>query len=687
MAELSARIIAKASATAAEEPQASDLEVAELAVNTADGKLFTKHTDGSVVTISGGGTASAVDSVNGETGVVSLGIQDMDDFQFALGTPPSNRFNSYSLALSVDGEWAQDGTGLYSRKVDSDSNSIETQANYGGNDIWYSQDGVNWTAASGTFTDFTTHARWSIGNPGLNTGGSLYLTFTDPSTVPAPIVDGEILQWVDADQKFKPTPLHVDISVEDLSNVSNNVKGNLYDDKIVPQASSSADGPGQYDARGTGILLLSDINADGVNINAYHSTWTLGDAISFYDGTDGSLIYSTTISNAPTHSGGVIYFNLTNYDGWAAVQATTSLVVQNDTRPTTDTGYGARDGQALTWVDANNQWEPADVAGGGAVDSVNDQTGVVSLGVQDMDDFALSLNGQVAFHDAKQGEDNPGGVVSNVDGAFSFNTTSNIYINRVTPTSGVSLDSQGFLAGDTVLWVSADGINYTEHISAGSFDNNGVAYFYSLSPTLDAYATADALYFSLSNPVTSLTEGDTLQWNSADQKFNPAQVPTRIQDQDDLETPAVFRYIKGVDSSPSNPGQFYYITTNLKINQDDADGNDAGLGSATELWMSIDGGATWEYHNLGSPVPEFSHYTWSGLNGDGSEFPLVYAALAGTEVLVTTQPPLADGVVLAWDSTANAFKPTLDYVHLSTLKTEVAASADFADFQARIAAL
>jgi|TARA_R100001460_G_scaffold94300_1_gene136362 hypothetical protein len=32
-------------------PSASDIEVGELAVNTADGKLFTKHTDGSVKTI------------------------------------------------------------------------------------------------------------------------------------------------------------------------------------------------------------------------------------------------------------------------------------------------------------------------------------------------------------------------------------------------------------------------------------------------------------------------------------------------------------------------------------------------------------------------------------------------------------------------------------------------------------
>ena len=48
----------KRSSTASDEPVASDLEVGELAVNTADGKIFTKHTDGSIVTISGGSGSS-----------------------------------------------------------------------------------------------------------------------------------------------------------------------------------------------------------------------------------------------------------------------------------------------------------------------------------------------------------------------------------------------------------------------------------------------------------------------------------------------------------------------------------------------------------------------------------------------------------------------------------------------------
>ena len=45
----------KRSSTASDTPSASDLAVGELAVNTADAKLFTKHTDGTVKELAGGG--------------------------------------------------------------------------------------------------------------------------------------------------------------------------------------------------------------------------------------------------------------------------------------------------------------------------------------------------------------------------------------------------------------------------------------------------------------------------------------------------------------------------------------------------------------------------------------------------------------------------------------------------------
>jgi len=66
MADLNARIKPKKSSTTGEVPQAADLEVAEIAVNTADGKLFVKHTDSSIKEISGGTdiTTESIDALS-----------------------------------------------------------------------------------------------------------------------------------------------------------------------------------------------------------------------------------------------------------------------------------------------------------------------------------------------------------------------------------------------------------------------------------------------------------------------------------------------------------------------------------------------------------------------------------------------------------------------------------------------
>ncbi len=55
MADFIARIKPKKTSVAGEIPSPADLEVSELAVNTADGKLFVKHTDDTIKEISGSG--------------------------------------------------------------------------------------------------------------------------------------------------------------------------------------------------------------------------------------------------------------------------------------------------------------------------------------------------------------------------------------------------------------------------------------------------------------------------------------------------------------------------------------------------------------------------------------------------------------------------------------------------------
>lgn len=84
MPEFNAPIKPKKSSTASEVPQAGDLEVAEIAINTADGLMWTKHTDNSIVQIGGGGGGGAVDSVAGKTGVVTLQVTDNTDVSYQL---------------------------------------------------------------------------------------------------------------------------------------------------------------------------------------------------------------------------------------------------------------------------------------------------------------------------------------------------------------------------------------------------------------------------------------------------------------------------------------------------------------------------------------------------------------------------------------------------------------------------
>lgn len=67
------KLILKKSSVAAKVPLATDLEIGELAVNLADGKLYSKNAGGTVVLVGSGTAASGVTSVSGTAPIVSSG--------------------------------------------------------------------------------------------------------------------------------------------------------------------------------------------------------------------------------------------------------------------------------------------------------------------------------------------------------------------------------------------------------------------------------------------------------------------------------------------------------------------------------------------------------------------------------------------------------------------------------------
>jgi hypothetical protein len=132
--------------------------------------------------------------------------------------------------------------------------------------------------------------------------------------------------------------------------------------------------------------------------------------------------------------------------------AATSINALNDV----DTATTApSNGQALVWNSTTSQWEPGTVAGGGgAVDSVNGQTGIVVLDTDDVSEgvtnlyytntrsrAALSGGTGVTYNNTT------GSIAIGQDVATTANTTFNSTTNTKTISVGESLDANGNYTG------------------------------------------------------------------------------------------------------------------------------------------------------------------------------------------------------------------------------------------------
>ena len=166
-----------------------------------DGTPYVRQDAGWVSASSDG---DVVESVNGETGVVSLGIQDMDDYH----KPSEYVFDTFVTPESPNeaGQWTVQSPGLSNNLAfaKEDANGVATSVIKDlpiGSSIWLNGVELTTDANGASFSPGGTVGSWYIGIAedvsAVDTSGGLTITLE------APVAEGDILQWNDADQKFK----------------------------------------------------------------------------------------------------------------------------------------------------------------------------------------------------------------------------------------------------------------------------------------------------------------------------------------------------------------------------------------------------------------------------------------------------------------------------------------------------
>jgi hypothetical protein len=210
-----------------------------------------------------------------------------------------------------------------------------------------------------------------------------------------------------------------------------------------------------------------------------------------------------------------------------ALQPTDSIDALSDVDTTT---AAPTDGQALVWVDANSQWEPGTVSGGGgAVDSVNGQTGVVSLGIQDMDDFEL-YSPPPTVSIAYDNNIGTSGAAPGGPGNFSpYDLDASTILLMVDHEDSSGTDVLTDLAAWTALtthYINIDGVS--TQVTLASFVARADRYDLNITKAGSLWtdlSTASAITLN-DGPVSyaPLADDDILQWVDADQKFKPIDV-------------------------------------------------------------------------------------------------------------------------------------------------------------------
>ena len=372
----------------------------------------------------------------------------------------------------------------------------------------------------------------------LSGGEEITLEMAMFSSGDAPLADGDILQWVNADSKFKPTQLPTAVSsIDDLSDVDTSTVAPTDGQALLWDNANSQWEPGTISGGGgaTEIRDLTDVetvaNAQGyemqqgtfTNSGEFQTNGAQGILIDNRSKnslgalplptSNGSFWFSTseygpftelTINGGVGTAGSFAYsFDFVDRSSLDAVLTGSTTVYFHSVDP----AIGPSDGQVLIWDNANSQWEP----------------GTVASSIQTATDFKLQPatgTAPVTRTAASQTSNVPSGQVGT-----SIQTSGYTYW---------SVDPEGDESG-TIL-------DYLSNVASFPIDVDISGTVVTVTGIQDDSASLSTPYVRLDHPNISLVNGtsytlglaaaptlplqnnDILQWVDADSKFKPTQL-------------------------------------------------------------------------------------------------------------------------------------------------------------------
>ena len=243
-------------------------------------------------------------SVNTLTGDVSLGIEDMDDFELNPGSPASARYTRGGSSTPSAGEWFPNGSNIARiHPTDADGDDWTAQLTTLGTTgtFWYSTDNVNWTSTvnDGGLDNLPTWFQLDVAPLNLNTATDLYFAFTDPTlpVPPAPLNEGDFLRYDLTDAKFKPIQLGDSVN-SDASEFATAAQGALADTAVQPGDLATVATTGSYNDLTDQPTIPPAAPVDSVAGKTGAVTLVKADITDFSDGDYATAAQGTTADSA-----------------------------------------------------------------------------------------------------------------------------------------------------------------------------------------------------------------------------------------------------------------------------------------------------------------------------------------------------------------------------------------------------